>query len=582
MKKQIFSIFILCNVCFTLLAQQETYIEHSFNHASRSKLAALEYVSSTNEWIVGHTETSLDNGVPFLPPPSRATITKFNEAGDVIWQIYPSDFFDLGYVNTYLKDMTVVSDSVILAYIYNLHSSDVITDLDSLTLYKISLDGEAVADIKGLEQISSGSGNKHCLSAFSDASYVLSMDETELRSYDENSNLRWLYDVQTPITDILTLDENYTTLAASDSTLLAFDEFGNLTQTLSFDAMVKKVKKWQDGFLLIVGKSLVWLNEDYSTYHTEDFSASFESLSDIDVEENGQAMLLGKDILDKKTLVQTVPIPFTMPPVYSTSFIDSCILAKEIKLGSNTFAIAGEETLCENGYYVPYHAFIKTFDKENGNTDIYDTDIGVIDTWIDNEVYTYNEIWGSEYTFDTHFTVKNFGQDTLHTYHVSYVEKETGVSTFKYLEVNDEALLPNETREFMVAMKYDYIDIDEVFEVCIWTTTPNDKLDRNHANNTYCSDFIVTGINDIEETKIYIAPNPAQQNVTISLPPQIIQQKGVFKIYDTAGRLIKTLAHTQNKLVTTFSVAELPNGIYLLEYLSDTQKTSTTKLVVQH
>ena len=74
-----------------------------------------------------------------------------------------------------------------------------------------------------------------------------------------------------------------------------------------------------------------------------------------------------------------------------------------------------------------------------------------------------------------------------------------------------------------------------------------------------------------------IYPNPANQQVTLLFPEN--QQKTTLQLRDLTGKLLSETTVQRNENV--LNTAEYPNGIYLLNVITETG-TTTEKLVVQH
>jgi hypothetical protein len=86
--------------------------------------------------------------------------------------------------------------------------------------------------------------------------------------------------------------------------------------------------------------------------------------------------------------------------------------------------------------------------------------------------------------------------------------------------------------------------------------------------------FVPTGINDIRALKLYIAPNPATQQVTISTVEEISE----LHIYDILGQEVIHTTPT-HKHVETIDVSSLVAGMYIVQVSSPSGK-GTARLVI--
>lgn len=102
------------------------------------------------------------------------------------------------------------------------------------------------------------------------------------------------------------------------------------------------------------------------------------------------------------------------------------------------------------------------------------------------------------------------------------------------------------------------------------------KTDANGCIDLSC----VNGIEELddEDFRLSIYPNPAEEYVSIDLPIQY--NKGTLQVYTMQGQLVKTASITTSG-TQSFSIADMPNGIYQLVVYSNTNKLlGREKLVV--
>jgi hypothetical protein len=77
----------------------------------------------------------------------------------------------------------------------------------------------------------------------------------------------------------------------------------------------------------------------------------------------------------------------------------------------------------------------------------------------------------------------------------------------------------------------------------------------------------ITGIKPLNEyNKIAIYPNPAQNELYITLPPSA---DGMITLTDMTGKVIST-TYTHGAASEVLSIGALPSGVYVLSYLDGT------------
>ena len=82
--------------------------------------------------------------------------------------------------------------------------------------------------------------------------------------------------------------------------------------------------------------------------------------------------------------------------------------------------------------------------------------------------------------------------------------------------------------------------------------------------------------------KISVAPNPVANDAHIILPAHLPKQAAEIQIWNINGQLVKQINIAETAFSVDFSTHEFSNGVYLLQYLSNNEKISSTKLIVQH
>ena len=73
---------------------------------------------------------------------------------------------------------------------------------------------------------------------------------------------------------------------------------------------------------------------------------------------------------------------------------------------------------------------------------------------------------------------------------------------------------------------------------------------------------LITDIDEVNNYKFHIYPSPSRDIITVEVG--VIDESSFIKIYNTTGKLLKTLKVQENK--TKIDVSPLPPGIYIVKY----------------
>jgi uncharacterized protein (TIGR02145 family) len=88
----------------------------------------------------------------------------------------------------------------------------------------------------------------------------------------------------------------------------------------------------------------------------------------------------------------------------------------------------------------------------------------------------------------------------------------------------------------------------------------NDAQKESGFSCRCVKDASTMGMNETNSPSVSLAPNPAQESVTLQLPGTAAA--GTFSIFNAAGQLVQSGTLNQNS--TTLSVAALPSGYYFI------------------
>ncbi len=254
----------------------------------------------------------------------------------------------------------------------------------------------------------------------------------------------------------------------------------------------------------------------------------------------------------------------------------------DVRVAENVVAIAGKE---DTQYTA--HAFIKTYDKYAGQTLAQNTDVGVTNTWITNEIVIPGEGIGdfSSISYDMHVMVKNFGTSTIQEVYlnnrISTPWFDGDTYFYKHFAISD--LLPNDSVELVIPNVgfYAYISLPN-FNTCAWASGANNLLDTNHLNDNVCNQFpLITSIENKDFSFFFtLSPNPTSNLLHLQMDATTFlqAQTKTYNLYNIQGKLLRTAnIATANQTINTVA---LPTGIYLLQINLD-GKIKTQKVIKQ-
>ncbi|MGB1205446.1 MAG: T9SS type A sorting domain-containing protein [Chitinophagales bacterium] len=558
--KNLFFIGLLCLLANTILAQ-ETQLEQTFNHSFTTHCSTFEYAGN-GEWILGGYET------PSCHWFNEVWFTKIDAQGEALWNIYPPALFEIEVESGNIFEIEVLENGDILA-LFNVYGTDVISEDDGVYVCKVSGDGEPIWSQRISEAIWEVQ-NGH-IDAFDDNSFVVNLNEESILLYSEIGELITSENsLSYANANALSIKNNTQILVAADNNLHILNNVGVLENTISFEETVKKISVTENNALLMLQTSLVWLDNDYNIYHTQDYSLTFSSLTSVAMAENGQAWLLGKDAITSESRIEFVPIPFTLPPIYTVNIADSLTKANDIKLFENGFAVAGNEYVVEdNDSFIgePHHAFIKTFSQAGGQTTTEQYDIELVNSVISNFESLTNYI-----LFDVETIVKNNGDTPIYSFDISMViENPIGVMCVdKYLHFKHEniVLMPQETIT-VTAEDISSQDFGSI-EACVWASGVNDALDINHSNNEFCGNLEIVGISEnTTNWNIGVFPNPTADYFSLEIEEEVFMQAKdkTISVFDNLGR--KVFENTLENANETINMQDFSAGVYIVQLNMD-------------
>ncbi len=189
-------------------------------------------------------------------------------------------------------------------------------------------------------------------------------------------------------------------------------------------------------------------------------------------------------------------------------------------------------------------------------------------------------------TYDSlKITVQNFGDNTIDSLKLNSsfqsIDLNLGLCYFyqrPHKKYNNLSLQPGESRDlywedFMIAFR----EVPEGdFEICIWSSLPNQQIDRDSENDLYCTDFLVSDQETISDIGFTIYPNPSSYGSTIDYDLPSLHE-GHVRVFSSMGILVGS--YETGSGTGTMSLPKFPNGLYFIVLEMDDKVVRTLKFV---
>ncbi|QQS28787.1 MAG: T9SS type A sorting domain-containing protein [Sphingobacteriales bacterium] len=89
-------------------------------------------------------------------------------------------------------------------------------------------------------------------------------------------------------------------------------------------------------------------------------------------------------------------------------------------------------------------------------------------------------------------------------------------------------------------------------------------------------------INLKTENRLWVRPNPAKEQVSISIPLFFAEKQTELYLYNTQGIAVQQIPVAYGEYELSIHTQDLPNGVYILNLMADGIRVAQTKLLIQH
>lgn len=205
----------------------------------------------------------------------------------------------------------------------------------------------------------------------------------------------------------------------------------------------------------------------------------------------------------------------------------------------------------------------------------------------DSTVCFFGETEGSFYFNDVKITVKNFGSETVSNFKINGLFELCPFicpSWFSYHESYVNVMLqPGEEMEFdLGTLFYPALRFSgDEYELCFWTSNPDNKTDVNFSNNRFCLtlDVLSTDLkNLVQENTFEVFPNPTSDNLNIKWSEDFNAKNSSIIILDAFGKVVKQI-FSKNSEVEIIDLNGMDTGIYFVKIITEDGKFFTKKVI---
>jgi hypothetical protein len=102
--------------------------------------------------------------------------------------------------------------------------------------------------------------------------------------------------------------------------------------------------------------------------------------------------------------------------------------------------------------------------------------------------------------------------------------------------------------------------------------------------NIYKFNGVLTSVKNIRPVveNLAITPNPSNQNALITFPAIFLNHNKTLRISDQTGRIIQEYNLNRNDLSLSLNASSYPNGVYIIEVISDDGVIKSNRWIIYH
>ncbi|MFI5150822.1 MAG: T9SS type A sorting domain-containing protein [Bacteroidia bacterium] len=353
--------------------------------------------------------------------------------------------------------------------------------------------------------------------------------------------------------------------------ILKLDTLGNKISLTAFSVPVLSISQQADSsYVIINGGAAVRLDTSFAPMASLNLNTYFASVSRLRVR-NGACYMAGKDTVSGAVRLMTCTPQMVL--IHTHTWGNTKVKAADLDWRPMQVLAGGMETTVTNS-----NPYFKAFnDTLYGGID--STDAGVIRVTVDSS-YSIHQVIAPPSDYDIHFrphvTIKNFGNDSIHSIYLNAYFHGTSCSPDNFLGKYMVHLGPGDTvvlnPGWVVTTNVHYTSAfaSYTLQSCFWTSVPNGITDKNPANDEQCSAAFVTsypaGTGILEyslQDAVSVFPNPARSAFSLQLPEAGYENYRI-SLYTSNGQLIQTRENKSSSLLQ-WDISNFASGLYFLE-----------------
>jgi len=349
---------------------------------------------------------------------------------------------------------------------------------------------------------------------------------------------------------------------------------GNIIAEYNFDGPVREIVSKENEYLFVADKTVVRTDLEMNILESYDFSDLIGD--DFQVAANEEKFIVtgNNHILQIDFIPALIADhPFDTPGNYEIA---------DISEKDGVLFTAGKTTGAQSANAI----IAKTYTLD-GSAIEHSTDLALSGIRVEN-IEAIESTWTPDlYSFkwDTWVTIQNIGRDPLTKCNISsWMIHQRICDHWVYLiPVEGLNLLPGESGEVFLGQMEDYSfylpGADSMtYPLKMYSMQPNDKIDRDPGNDMAELSFVIdlsVGIDEVNNSKINIYPNPANEFIVIENPKNENISWEILSIH--SNKVLNGIAKGNKTVV---NIVKLNRGIYLIKATSQNGSYYSEKLIV--
>jgi hypothetical protein len=404
---------------------------------------------------------------------------------------------------------------------------------------------------------------------------------SKLHKLSDSGDILDSFDISSHAEGLFSTFSTYSYVKIMDSTLSLYSN--QLEQEIEFNELLNSILPISNDSLLLLSKNkLRVLNSSLEEIKLIDFPENY-MLFEPKFEENNKLSLLFE-----KTDTLGIGIIFldSLYNVISIHFIRDTNLSYDQVVYSDVHVLALKNSRVyelETFAHGIRMQFYKLDEEEAFNyvTDLELVDISILDHNITSSYVNPGFIY--RISVELELMLVNRGQDTIQKFKLREFQDmmtSSGFLTTFTLPIENLFLLPGDTLYHYSGWtsfgKQVYTSTNNFnYQCCVYTTAPNDRMDKNYRDNHACK--YISGTLNTEKLsfdEVTFFPNPASNELFVYNQSET---EMLYEISDLTGRIVLPQSVLTNH---TIDVSFLPSSSYFIRFISENGQT-IHKIIVE-